>query len=664
MQVVDTPEVISASEGSGPDLAPDGTPVGERNGGMPEGHAPSGVRVFLRLWPWGGALLIFSLFVLFLHARFAPAISAPDANGYWAQGSRMAVKGQTWFVPETDPEYVGMHWLVTERGRYHSRYPAGLPVVIAVWYRLFGAEASVLVNPFLSLVALLGFWLLLRVHVGGVWALCGLAVLAGTPSFMRHALTCDSHMAVTALLIWGILLLTLWSRQGHLWQAALSGLILGCIPTVRYPEVLFAVGAGVFLLCHLRRRRWWLHVGVAVLGALIPIVPLLVYNHLAFGAFWRTAYALSNEQTGFGWGYLGDHFIQYVRTIQGEGVGPFFGVGIVGAVAMFGMRKMRAFCILLALLVVPTTLLYMAYYWGPEGHSAATMRFVLPTFPCYIAAGVCALDYLFRTSGPMLNSAVAVVLVVLQVLWGTIHAVSDSARDAHTRECLAVITRGLAEAADSGDVVMGRQSILQHLDFVQRWKLADIGVLDGRGGRMRRMPGELDSDTPSPRQAEKAKIESAKYAGMTDQEREDAVAQDLRAWAGEGRVLFVGTEEELAAVGRRPFSRRQFRVLAHVALPESPPEREPSRWGGRPGRGGGPGPPPMAGVPPQQRGGMMVPGGFPPAGMGGRGPGRMMGGRRRLRGGMFANFAGIEDVVVAEWVWRPTLTSRSGDVSH
>ena len=168
------------------------------------------------------------------------------------------------------------------------------------------------------------------------------------------------------------------------------------------------------------------------------------------------------------------------------------------------------------------------------------------------------------------------------------------------------------------------------------------------------MPGGPDSDAPSPRQAEKAEIESAKYAGMTNREREQAVAQDLRAWAGEGRVLFVGTEDELAAVGGWRFSRRQFRVLARVALPAPPPEPESSRRMGRPGRGRGGGPPPMRGMPPG--GPMMGPGGFAPGGMGGGRPNRMMGGRRRPGGGPFANFMGIEEVVVAEWVWQPTTS--------
>ena len=44
---------------------------------------------------------------------FEPAISSPDANGYFAQAQLIATEGRTWFSPESLLQYVGGHWIDT-----------------------------------------------------------------------------------------------------------------------------------------------------------------------------------------------------------------------------------------------------------------------------------------------------------------------------------------------------------------------------------------------------------------------------------------------------------------------------------------------------------------------------------------------------------------------
>src|SRR5690349_14348454 len=62
---------------------------------------------------WGGALIaVLAGYALLLWAYWAPAIVHPDANGYWAQGSLLMTTGRTWFRPESNAQYIGMHWLV------------------------------------------------------------------------------------------------------------------------------------------------------------------------------------------------------------------------------------------------------------------------------------------------------------------------------------------------------------------------------------------------------------------------------------------------------------------------------------------------------------------------------------------------------------------------
>ena len=67
---------------------------------------------------------------LFLASFFEPAISTPDANGYMAQARLIAQKGRSDLAVESPAQYVGDHWMPTEKGRYYGQYPPGLP---ALW---------------------------------------------------------------------------------------------------------------------------------------------------------------------------------------------------------------------------------------------------------------------------------------------------------------------------------------------------------------------------------------------------------------------------------------------------------------------------------------------------------------------------------------------------
>src|SRR5437762_1864751 len=134
---------------------------------------------------------------------YARAISQPDDNGYFAQGSLLATTGRTWFVPQSDAQYAGMHWLLTPRGDYVSRYPPGLAVIVAAVYLIGGSGAATLVNPALSLCALIGLCAVARgLKLSGAWAVACVIALASNPVFVTHALSGDSHMGVTCCVTW------------------------------------------------------------------------------------------------------------------------------------------------------------------------------------------------------------------------------------------------------------------------------------------------------------------------------------------------------------------------------------------------------------------------------------------------------------------------------
>src|SRR5262245_62123839 len=170
--------------------------------------------------PWGtiGLAAILLVYALLLFTQYAPAISEPDDNGYFAQGTLLAQSGRTWFTPQSDAQYIGMHWLITPKGHYISRYPPGLAVLIGAVYMVGGWKASLLVNPSLSVLALGGIYLLCRRLVAVGWALCAVILLAANPTFVHHALSGDSHMGVTCCVAWGLYLLVRWAQEGRIWQ--------------------------------------------------------------------------------------------------------------------------------------------------------------------------------------------------------------------------------------------------------------------------------------------------------------------------------------------------------------------------------------------------------------------------------------------------------------
>src|SRR3954470_21429369 len=176
--------------------------------------------------PWAGIVVGVWIvaYAVFMGMRFVPALSEPDDNGYFAQGSLIAQTGRSWFVAESDAQYVGMHWLLTPDGKYVSRYPPGLAVVIAGVEKVFGWRGAALVNPAFAVVGLVGFYLLARRLVGEWWAVVGTIILGAMPEYVHHGLGFDSHIAVAFCVIWGLYFLVRWWQEGKWWEAFAAGL--------------------------------------------------------------------------------------------------------------------------------------------------------------------------------------------------------------------------------------------------------------------------------------------------------------------------------------------------------------------------------------------------------------------------------------------------------
>jgi len=280
-------------------------------------------------------------------------------------------------------------------------------------------------------------------------------------------------------------------------------------------------------------------------------------------------------------------------------------ISVVGLIMLMRTAGKRAFATMLALIAAIMLLLYMAYYWAPQGNGMATMRFLVPTFPIYILGTLFALAQI-----PRARITVAVSVIALQLLWGTRDLVQQTAQLHHAKESLAIVTDELHNIAHRDDVVIGDNGLLQHLDFVREYKLADISLLRTGAGIVGGMMARANGDNPSPMQSEKMALRRQKYTGLFGSGRRKFVS-DVQKWSDGHAVYFVGLERDMSNFD----DTRKMHVIKRIALPQMPQDTS-RRTGGPFGRGG----PGFFGRP------------------GGAGPPGIMGG-----------FGDAREVVIAQW---------------
>jgi 4-amino-4-deoxy-L-arabinose transferase-like glycosyltransferase len=527
---------------------------------------------FFQTW-WALAILVVAHF-LFLAFFFGPAISTPDANGYLAQARLIAREGRTDIAVESPAQYVGDHWMPVAEGRYYGQYPPGLPAMLAIVFRPLGPYAALWVIPLMGTLSLVGLYLVVREWVSPAWALLAALLMAVNPFANQHALGADSHTAVCFFLIWALYGLIRWERARSPGWAAFVGICLGVIPTIRYAEALFLFPFGAYVLFSTPRDgRWRRAVLAGLAAAILPLAALAIRNQGAFGAFWRTGYSVSGEQTGFGLGYFVRHAIPYLFMLLTMGVALIFPVGVKGMIELCRRPETRGRGLLLVGLVVPITLLYMAYYWHADSHS---MRFLLPTFALYTIAAVWFLRIMGETE-PERSRKWARVLLIVTLLWGLPYSAFVLNRLKRDNMALADVSRSIEAHVEPGNILIAQSGLLQHLDFLGDWRLAPEEAFDRQARRSRPVgPRGPRADDPE-RIVER----------ISPAETTLAVRREIADWAGAERsVYWLTTEARLEEIRDRLESTTDtFTEIAEVEL-EGP--LGPGRGPGGPRRLAGP----------------------------------------------------------------------------
>lgn len=510
---------------------------------------------------WAALLITVHLAVMIFF--WVPVSSGPDSNGYYIQTRLLVEEGQLWAPREQMLQYISPHWLVVVDDMLISRYPPGMAFIQAIPYWLTGTGVT-LVNPMLTTGTLVAVFLLARRWVGSRWGFLALLFAALNPVANAWTYMGDAHPAVSFFLMWGLYFLDRWSERRAWWPLVLIGLWFGMIPTFRYPEVLYLCGVTLFVAA---TGRWSLRAlaqaFVIGLAGILPLIAVYSYNYWMFGGVGETGYGTGEHLFSL-WNFLFKLF-PYLGMILGYGVAGFAALGMVGMVWLCRQNETFPCGILLAGIVVPITVLYMAYFFFD-----ASLRFLMPTLFLYILAGVMFLKYWIEHSEGWVRrwtpTFVAASLLLCLVETGIGFSITATGHSATVEA-----TRVIQEHVPRHSVVIAPSSIQSQLDFVGGWKLVDASVISWRQGFTGMPPqrpegfhaeqrGIRERPSPHPGGMDGGLMEELMQVDVRKEihkryrsEKPGTVSplfwQDVKAWAnGQHKVYWVGIPEEIESL--------------------------------------------------------------------------------------------------------------------
>lgn len=200
------------------------------------------------------------------------------------------------------------------------------------------------------------------------------------------------------------------------WLLGLAGLAMGYAGASEYPLFFVALVLGIYLLS---RRDALTPVGVLeragayVLGGLIGIVPLLLYNHYAFHSWTHLAYSnIPRQQQGFFGIGLPSLRVMATLLLDSRGLltlSPVLAMGAIGTWLLYKRGKRAE-----ALTIGAVCVLYVGYnsgYYLPFGGGFMGPRFLMTMLP-FLALPIGAA--LARYPGPTI--ALGVVSIVATVV--------------------------------------------------------------------------------------------------------------------------------------------------------------------------------------------------------------------------------------------------------
>ncbi|HEY5260964.1 MAG TPA: hypothetical protein VIJ33_02530 [Solirubrobacteraceae bacterium] len=293
------------------------------------------------------------------------------------------------------------------KGHYYSARAPGLALYSLPFYAFIekiGAESWAFKSEAQrnddEIVYLIGLWgnvlpgLLLLLLVGHVAERlepgygAATAVILGLGTMALPLSTLLFSHVLCAFLGFAAFTLMWHERDGppNPWYLGVAGLLMGYAGASEYPMFFAALVLGLYLLS----RRDSLHprgllgrAGAYVLGGLIGIVPLLLYNHYAFHSWTHLAYSdIPRQQQGFFGIGLPSLRVLATLLLDSRGLLTISPVLVMGAIGtwMLYRRGKRAE----SLTIAGVCLLYLGYnsgYYLPFGGGFMGPRFLMTLLP-------------------------------------------------------------------------------------------------------------------------------------------------------------------------------------------------------------------------------------------------------------------------------------------
>lgn len=515
----------------------------------------------------GGLILagaIVLVFALVLSRFWVPVHGGVDQNGYMVGGKQIATTGSMALrlhradTGEIDPlQFVSPMWvgfgLGTEQERFIPKYPVGLPLIYAGMLKLGGESAGVrmvhLVSPVSMVLALFGCFLLARRVLGSMAALGVLVLLTSSPATISLTNNPNSHAATLLLVVWGMFLLVRWHQGAGVVSGMAGAFLAGAAISIRYTEGLLILPIGLAALFHIERLGWWrwkawLEAAGVVLAWCVPLAALLTHNQLAMGTW--TGYDPTNESTGFGWKSLLENWDTMLRQLYQMGLMLLFPLSLAGLLA--GLVWHWRLGAILAAWIVPSLLLYTAYYWAPDGQTAGYARFFLTIFP---PMAICAIGVLLwpiqhiATAHPevprrrmcLATILATVLLLSLSVLFGIATSENTLQNDYRQRKNIEQRAQAVLGHVPAGSVLFSDgRGLTEHLQLVGDYVLYSPEVFTRRAIDRLEM---RSPDDPAPMDPGRAKYLAGMMQSRTQGEL-DALRDEIVTGAiASGRRVFV-----------------------------------------------------------------------------------------------------------------------------
>jgi len=508
-------------------------------------------------------ILLFA-YVGFHAAHWSPAYAGVDDNGYWRQGSSLALHGDSRFKLESPLQYVHRSYTGdSDAGYFRSKYPPGFPLLIATGMKAFGHHAALTIPLLLSSALLVGCYKLTQATCSNPIApLVATLLLAASPVFNVRTDQGDAHLFSAALFVWGSSLLYAPASSQSRWRAVLAGLFLGSIPAVRYLDSLLipAVIVGILSwreagLVRFERLAW------AAVGASVSLLFFAAWSWETWGAPWATGYAGSGEHSGFFGAWTLRHFTQYISYLPSFGFGAAFILGIVGALTMCRHRKQIHLGTCLFASTGTLLIVCSGYYWGPPTDPQITLRFLFPLLPLYCVAAACLLDQLFHDISQRAFLWAALLVCTVQGIASAPSVMASTSVAGLAKQIMSTAHEGAKKAIPAGSLVVADDQLLQFFDYEQTWKLVSARAI---------APGLRDTFTgmplPFPFQPGRDDKRVAVFRAATGDTRMWLLAKELKRWGGSQFYY-------LAPVGSEPLD---YRLTTHcqnvltIPLPKAP----------------------------------------------------------------------------------------------